>query len=147
MFRARQRTLCLTVLLTGCRLVDALRLTADDVNLQTGYLRFRKTTDTSNELIRVVSAPPELLGLLDWVHNVRHLQASSCEARKQLLWPICRMTAWRWIQIIMEDAGIERKRATVAVLRRSMTGCADASTGERPLGWLAVERDAPDETD
>jgi len=140
-FEARQRTLCITLLSTGCMLNEALGLTANDVNFGTGEIRFRRVTAAGVERKRIVTAAPELLGLLDWVHNVRQLQAHPRSTGRQPLWPITRMTAWRWLQDIMRSAGIKSEKATLPALRRGRIH--DKSGGR----WLSVERIMTDDGD
>ena len=55
---------------------------------------------------RAVPVPPDYLAALDLVHDVKAMQR---RPRKQTerLWPVVRMTAYRWVVKTMERAGIE----------------------------------------
>src|SRR4051794_36702604 len=67
------RTLCMTLAYAGCRLSEALALTADRVDLATGVLTFESLKKRRTGVYRSVPAPPALLDALDLVHGIRGL--------------------------------------------------------------------------
>jgi integrase/recombinase XerD len=71
----RVRTLCMTLAYAGCRLSEALALTADRVDLAAGVLVFESLKKRRRGLYRAVPVPPALLEALDLVHGLRELQA------------------------------------------------------------------------
>jgi integrase len=68
------RTLCMTLAYAGCRLSEALALTADRVDLAAGVLVFESLKKRRTGIYRAVPVPPVLLEALDLVHGVRELQ-------------------------------------------------------------------------
>jgi integrase/recombinase XerD len=65
----RVRTLCMTLAYTGCRLSEALALTADRVDLAAGVVVFESLKKRRRGLYRAVPVPPALLDALDLVHT------------------------------------------------------------------------------
>jgi integrase len=70
------RTLCMTLAYAGCRLSDALALTADRVDLAAGVLVFESLKKRRTGIFRNVPVPPALLDTLDMVHDIRELHIS-----------------------------------------------------------------------
>jgi len=104
------RSFCSTVLYTGCRISEALELSADRVNLSSGNVVIRslkKRKDKAGKpriIHRVVPIPPDLVDALDMVHGIRELQRKGRGG--ELLWPWSRMTGYRKIMEIIEAAHI-----------------------------------------
>jgi integrase/recombinase XerD len=69
----RVRTLCMTLAYAGCRLSEALALTADRVDLAAGVLVFESLKKRRRGLYRAVPVPPALLEAVDLVHGLREL--------------------------------------------------------------------------
>ncbi len=69
----RVRTLCMTLAYAGCRLSEALALTADRVDLAAGVLVFESLKKHRSGIYRSVPVPPALLDALDMVHGVREI--------------------------------------------------------------------------
>jgi integrase/recombinase XerD len=69
------RTLCMTLAYAGCRLSEALALTADRVDLAAGVLVFESLKKRRTGIYRAVPVPPALLDALDMVHGIRELQS------------------------------------------------------------------------
>src|SRR4051794_41444783 len=67
------RTLCMTLAYSGCRLSEALALTVDRVNLSAGLLVFESLNKRRSCIYRAVPVPPVLLEALDLVHGLRAL--------------------------------------------------------------------------
>jgi len=64
------RTLCMTLAYAGCRLSEALALTADRVDLAAGMLVFESLKKRRTGVYRAVPVPPALLEALNMVHAV-----------------------------------------------------------------------------
>ena len=67
------RTLCMTLAYAGCRLSEALALTADRVDLAAGVLVIESLKKRRTGIYRTVPVPPALLDALDLVHGIREL--------------------------------------------------------------------------
>ena len=102
------RCFALTLFYTGCRLSEARELTTFSVQAQEQLIAIRSLKKRSQHHIREVPVPTSLIDVLkDQVPN------------NDLLWPINRITAYRWIKAIMEDAGIIGPQASPKGLRHS----------------------------
>ena len=111
------RTLCMTLAYAGCRLSEALALTVDRVDLAAGVLVIESLKKRRAGLYRAVPVPPALLEALDMVHGVRELQARRDKGQGIRLWPWSRMTGWRAVHAVMEDAGLDGPHASPKGLR------------------------------
>src|ERR687894_349336 len=98
------RTFCGTLHATGCRISEALALTARQVDLSGRVVVFESLKKRRRGVFRAVPVPPELLDTLDMVHGIR--QAQRRGSAKALLWPWSRMTAFRRVQEVIAAAGI-----------------------------------------
>jgi integrase len=101
------RTLCMTLAYAGCRLSEALALTADRVDLAAGVLTFESLKKRRTGVYRTVPVPPALLDALDMVHGIRELQTARGRGRGVRLWPWSRMTGWRAVHDVMAAARLE----------------------------------------
>ena len=61
------RTLCMTLAYAGCRLSEALALSADRIDLTAGVLVFETLKKRQAGIFRAVPVPPALLDALDLV--------------------------------------------------------------------------------
>jgi len=122
------RTLCMTLTYAGCRLSEALELTADRVDLAAGVLIFESLKKRRPGVFRAVPVPPPLLEALNLVHGIRELQAHRGKGRGVRLWPWSRMTGWRAVHGVMEVAGLEGPQASPKGLRHGF-GVAAVSAG------------------
>jgi integrase len=111
------RTLCLTLAFAGCRVSEALALTADRVDLAAGVLVFRSLKKRRPGVYRAVPVPPAVLEALDLVHGIRELQAKPGRGKGQRLWGMSRMTAWRRVTEVMQAAGLAGAQASPKGLR------------------------------
>ena len=98
-------TFGLVLLNTGCRLSEAVALTASSIDLQTDEVVFR-TLKRRKLHFRSVPLSPAMMTQLKLVHNLSQRQ------NDQQLWPYSRTTAWRRIKALMEKAGIEGPQAS-----------------------------------
>jgi integrase/recombinase XerD len=122
------RTLCMTLAYAGCRLSEALALTADRVDLASGVLVFESLKKRRIGIFRNVPVPPTLLDALDMVHGVREIQARRGKGRGMRLWPWSRMTGWRAVHAVMLAAGLEGVPASAKGLRHGF-GVAAVTAG------------------
>ncbi len=111
------RTLCMTLAYSGCRLSEALALTVDRVDLAAGTLVFESLKKRRSGIYRSVPVPPALLEALDLVHRVRELQGKRGRGRDLQLWPWSRMTGWRAVHAVMEAAELDGAHASPKGLR------------------------------
>lgn len=100
------RTFCCVLTFTGCRLSEALALTADRVDLTGRLIVFESLKKRRTGIYRAVPVPPALLDALDLVHGIRQLQQGRGSGRNVRLWSMSRPTAWRQVKTVMENAGI-----------------------------------------
>lgn len=113
------RTLCMTLAWSGCRLSEALALTADRVDLAAGVLVFETLKKRRAGTYRAVPVPPALLDALDLVHGLRALQRKGARHQEARLWPWSRMTGWRAVHAVMEEAGLSGVAASPKGLRHA----------------------------
>ena len=111
------RTLCMTLAYAGCRLSEALALTADRVDLAAGVLVFASLKKRRTGIYRNVPVPPALLEALNLVHGIRELQARRGKGRGERLWPWSRMTGWRTVHAVMQVARLDGPHASPKGLR------------------------------
>jgi len=122
------RTLCMTLAYAGCRLSEALALTADRVDLAAGVLVFESLKKRRTGIYRTVPVPPALLETLDMVHGIREAQSRRGKGRREWLWPWSRMTGWRAVHAVMAAAGLDGPHASPKGLRHGF-GVAAVSAG------------------
>jgi integrase/recombinase XerD len=122
------RTLCMTLAYGGCRLSEALALTADRVDLAAGVLVFESLKKRRAGIFRSVPIPPALLDALDLAHGLRALQTRRGKGRGVRLWPWSRMTGWRAVHTVMQAAGLDGVAASPKGLRHGF-GVAAVTAG------------------
>jgi integrase/recombinase XerD len=122
------RTLCMTLAYAGCRLSEALALTADRIDLAAGVLVFESLKKRRTGISRNVPVPPALLDTLDMVHGIRERQGARGKGRGVRLWPGSRMTGWRAVHAVMRAAGLEGVHASPKGLRHGF-GVAAVTAG------------------
>jgi integrase/recombinase XerD len=98
------RTFCGVLHATGCRISEALALTAQQIDLSGRVVVFESLKKRRKGVYRAVPVPPEMLDALDLVHGIRETQRRG--QAKVLLWPWSRMTAFRRVQEVIAAAGI-----------------------------------------
>ena len=111
------RTLCTTLAYTGCRLSEALSLTAAAIQIEPGVIAIRTLKRRSKTVIREVPIPATLSFLLDEVHGIRTQHRNMTQAAMTPLWPCHRATAWRLVKNVMDTAAISGPQATAKGLR------------------------------
>jgi integrase/recombinase XerD len=136
--RAEVRTFCATLVYTGCRISEALALTADRVDFGDGVLVFESLKKRRRGVYRAVPVPPVFLDSLDLVHDLKSARRQADRGFGVYLWSWSRATAWRRVCEIMRAAGITGLHATPKGLRHAFG--IKATTSNVPLNltqkWL-----------
>jgi integrase len=101
------RTFCGVLAYTGCRISEALALTADRIDLAEGVIVFESLKKRKRGVYRALPVPPALLDALDLVHGLRKAQARKDKGASVHLWNFARNTAWRKVKAVMDEAGLE----------------------------------------
>ena len=106
--RAEVRTFCLVLVHTGCRLSEALELTARHVDLERKTLTFRTLKQRKAVRHRDVPIPAALLDALELVHRIRRQRRRTAAGRKApRLWTWGCTQAYQHVKVAMRAAGIE----------------------------------------
>ncbi len=150
--RGEVRTLCLVLAYTGCRISEALALTADKIDLSSKTIIFRTLKQRDRIVYRAVPVPDNTLDALDLVHRVRKAQKSKDKGIKTPLWSWGRTQATKHICSVMQQAGITGAHASPKGLRHAFGVKASADTrnprlvqkwlGHRTLETTAIYMDA-----
>ena len=74
--RAEVRTFCLVLAHTGCRISEALELTAKSIDVTEGAIKFRTLKQRDKIKYRSVPVPDSTLDALELVHGLRKAQKS-----------------------------------------------------------------------
>jgi integrase len=106
------RTFCGVLHATGCRVSEALALTAGSIDLSGRVVVFESLKKRRRDVYRALPVPPALLDMLDLVHGIREAQRRG--ATKALLWPWSRMTAFRRVQEVRSRRRASRTAPTPA---------------------------------
>jgi integrase/recombinase XerD len=99
-------TLCTVLHDTGCRESELLEITPQRVDLTGGCIVLRTLKKRREGVYRAVPVPPSTLDHLDLVHRVRQAVRRGKGQADKPLWLCSRMTVWRRIREVMEEAGI-----------------------------------------
>jgi integrase/recombinase XerD len=105
------RTFGLTLFYTGCRISEALELTADRVDFRDRSLTFRSLKKRRQHVYRSVPVPEAFLDVLNLVHGIREGHA------KGRLWGWTRKTGYNHITAVMTKAALSGPQATPKGLR------------------------------
>lgn len=150
--RGEVRTLCLVMAYTGCRISEALALTADKIDLSNKTIVFRTLKQRHRIVFRAVPVPDGTLDALDLVHRLRKAQKGKFGGSKTLLWSWKRCQATKHICEIMQQAGISGAHASPKGLRHAFGVKASADTrnprlvqkwlGHRSIETTAIYMDA-----
>jgi integrase/recombinase XerD len=111
------RTFCGTLAHTGCRISEALALTADRADMKEEVLVFESLKKRRKGVFRAVPTPPDFLDTLNLVHDLRTLHGNPDRGRGVALWDWSRATAWRRVCEVMEAAGVTGLHASPKGLR------------------------------
>ena len=124
----RVHTLCATLTHTGCRISEALGLTAARVDLADQVLIFECLKKRRRGIYRAVPVPPSFLCCLERVHGIAEARHRPDKGASMRLWPWSRATGWRRVSEVMSAAGIAGIHATPKGLRHGFGLHAVAST-------------------
>lgn len=113
--RACVRSFCLVLAHTGCRISEALALTAKSIDLSEQAITFRTLKQREKVRWRSVPVPDSVLDTLELVHGVRKAQRS--KRRAGVLWEWGRTQGWKHVKAVMNAAEIEGVQATPKGLR------------------------------
>jgi integrase len=129
------RTFCATLAHTGCRISEALALTAARVDVGGGVLVFESLKKRRKGIYRAVPVPPALLETLEAVHDLGALGDGR-------LWDWSRTTGWRRVREVMDAAAIRGLCASPKGVRHGFG--IKAVTSKVPLNmtqkWLGHSR-------
>jgi integrase len=112
-----ERLFVLVLIWTGARISEVLSVTPECFQFETGVLAVR-TLKRRRHAVREIPIPPELATELDGCFDLQQRQQESLLAG-QRLWRFHRVTGWRLIKCVMENAGIHGIRATPRGLRHA----------------------------
>lgn len=99
--RPKQRTLCLTIALTGCRISEALALHETSVEMDEAFIAFVSLKKRKHKsVVREVPVPRSHVKLLKRVHCLKRA------APGRRLWQWSRSRAWQLVKEVMDAAGI-----------------------------------------
>jgi integrase/recombinase XerD len=101
------RTFCSLLYYTGCRISEALHLTARRVDFADQVIIVESLKKRRKGVYRTIPVPPSLLDTLDMVHGLTEIQRRG--RRRELdqpLWSWSRTTAWRRVIAVMKQADI-----------------------------------------
>lgn len=107
----RTATFCLLIGYTGCRISEALQLTAGQVDRSEGVVVFRSLKKRRSDVFRAVPVPDQLLRRVDRVHELKRC------ASTERLWPWSRTTGWSQIKSTMVLASVVGRHACPKGLR------------------------------
>ena len=102
--------LCLILLMTGCRLSEALNIRPQDIQSEEGILAITSLKKRTKHHVREIPVPEFL---------VQRILARIAERGSRRLFPQNRSTAWRQVKSVMQEACIEGKHGSPKGLRHS----------------------------
>lgn len=137
-------TFCSALAYTGCRISEALALTADRVDIDDGVLVIESLKKRRKGVFRAVPVPPGFLDTLDLVHAVRAARKRPDRGSQAHLWDWSRATAWRRVCEVMETAGIAGLHATPKGLRhgfgiKAVTSSVPLNLAQKWLGHARID--------
>jgi integrase/recombinase XerD len=112
------RLFCGVLFWGGCRISEALALTADRFDLDAGVVSFETLKRRRRGVIRQVPLPAELVRQLDLAFGLCARQRDP-HLVVQRLWPWSRTTAWRHVKRLMAAAAVSEPAAMPKGLRHA----------------------------
>lgn len=110
-------TLCMTLTYTGCRISEALALSAASIQRQVGIISFCTLKKRDKLIIREVPVPGKLISVLERVHGISESECVEPEECENRLWPWSRTWAWMQVKAVMAQAHIYGRQASPKGLR------------------------------
>jgi integrase/recombinase XerD len=98
------RTFCATLAYTGCRISEALALTADRIDLNDGAIVIECKKKRQSGVYRLVPVPPAFLDMLNMVHDVRAAHKRRDRGKSLRLWNWSRTKGWYVVRTVMRAA-------------------------------------------
>lgn len=92
--------LCLMLAYTGCRISEALALTASGIDAASGTVAIFSLKKRGRMLMREIPAPPVLFEALEHGAHLAQL------APQDRLWDFCRSRAWQLVKAVMAQGGV-----------------------------------------
>ena len=111
------KTFCMLLAYTGCRLSEALELSASAIQLEANVISLRCLKKRDQHVIREVPVPSLLIEALDEVHQIHDLQLNQHGAGAVRLWPWGRTWGWTCVKKVMDEACISGLHASPKGLR------------------------------
>ena len=115
-----ERTFLEMIFWTGCRPCEALALTVQSIDLDTGVVAIcsaKKRGKQQGCVFRHIPLPRDFLERMDKTHGITSAQAAGAQ---DLLWHFSRTTAWKRMKAVMDAAGIRGIRASARGLRHTL---------------------------
>jgi integrase len=111
---------CATLAHTGCRISEALALTADRIDLKDGTIVIASAKKRKTGIYRPIPVPAALLDMLNLVHDIRGAQKRRDGGSSVRLWDWSRTKGWYVVCAVMKAAKITGPHATPKGLRRRL---------------------------
>lgn len=108
---------CMTLLHTGCRISEALELTPASLQLRAHVISFRTLKKRNRHEMREVPIPPVLADMLAATHGIGARPLSGEPLWQHRGQALNRSTGYRWIKVVMAEAGIDGAQASPKGLR------------------------------
>ncbi len=118
MLPPKPKVFCLVLLWSGCRISEALSISASSIDLESGVVSFETLKRRIRGVVRQVPLPPWALNELDAIFDVRARQRDA-KLADQKLWSWSRTTAWRHVKRAMKAANISGPPASPKGLRHA----------------------------
>lgn len=109
---------CLVIMWTGCRISEALALSALSFDIEAGTVALVTLKRRRRGVIREVPLPPQLMDELCAVFDLP-ARLTKPPLGVERLWGWSRSTAWRWIKKVMRRASISGPAAMPKGLRHA----------------------------
>lgn len=116
-FPPLQRTLCLTLLYTGCRISEALALTPASIQIEAKVITLRTLKRRKAQVMREVPVPATLIRHLNHWHRISGATDSRAPLWQKNRKVLNRVTAYRWVKEVMAEAEIDGAQACPKGLR------------------------------
>jgi integrase len=101
------RTFCLVLLHTGCRISEALALTARSFDFSGKAIVFETLKKRRRGIFRAVPVPEEMLDTLDMAHGLKDAQKRRRRSNAEPpVWEWSRSTAFRRVKAVLDAAGV-----------------------------------------
>ena len=111
------RTFCATLAYTGCRISEALALTADRIDLRDGTIVIESAKKRKTGIYRPIPVPPTLFDMLNILHDIRAAHKRRDRGETVRLWNWSRTKGWYVVCAVVKAAKIAGPHATPKGLR------------------------------